>query len=64
MNQLVEWHYGGNPQTQVRFLYWLLKIKDMKETILYGLGFIFVVFMSLGLFGAFDRDKGNPFKLN
>jgi hypothetical protein len=34
----------------------------MKETILYGLGFIFVIFMSLGLFGAFDRDKGNPFK--
>ena len=64
MNQLVEWHYGGDSQKQVRFLYWLLKIKDMKETILYGLGFIFVVFMSLGLFGAFDRDKDNPFKLN
>ena len=64
MNQLVEWYYGGNPQTQVRFLYWLLKTKDMKETILYGLGFIFVIFMSLGLFGAFDRDKDNPFKLN
>ena len=64
MNQLVEWYYGGDSQKQVRFLYWLLKIKDMKETILYGLGFIFVIFMSLGLFGAFDRDKDNPFKLN
>jgi hypothetical protein len=31
------------------------------ETIGYVLSFIFVVFMILGLFGAFDKDRDNPF---
>jgi hypothetical protein len=34
----------------------------MKEAIVYGLGFIFILFTTLGLFGAFDKDKDNPFK--
>jgi hypothetical protein len=34
----------------------------MKEVVIYVLGFIFIFFMTLGLFGAFDRDKDNPFK--
>jgi hypothetical protein len=32
----------------------------MKEIIAYGIGFIFVIFMTLGLIGAFDKDS--PFK--
>jgi hypothetical protein len=38
-----------------------LIINKMKEIIGYVLGFIFVIFMTLGLFGAFDKDKDNPF---
>jgi hypothetical protein len=38
------------------------KIKNMKEVLFYVLGFIFILFISLGLFGAFDKDKDNPFK--
>jgi hypothetical protein len=32
----------------------------MKEIIVYVIGFIFVIFMTLGLLGAFDKDS--PFK--
>ena len=38
------------------------KIKNMKEIIVYVLGFIFILFTSFGLLGAFDKDKDNPFK--
>ena len=38
------------------------KIKNMKEVVIYVLGSIFILFMSFGLFGAFDKDKDNPFK--
>jgi hypothetical protein len=38
-----------------------LIINKMKEIIGYVLSFIFVIFMTLGLFGAFDKDKDNPF---
>jgi hypothetical protein len=31
------------------------------ETMGYVLSFIYVIFLSLGLFGAFDKDKDNPF---
>ena len=31
------------------------------EMIGYVLSFIYVIFLSLGLFGAFDKDKDNPF---
>jgi hypothetical protein len=34
----------------------------MKEVLFYTLGFIFALFISLGLLGAFDKDKDNPFK--
>ena len=34
--------------------------KTMKEIIVYGIGFIFVIFMTLGLLGSFDKDS--PFK--
>jgi len=32
----------------------------MKEIIVYGIGFIFVIFMTIGMLGAFDKDS--PFK--
>jgi hypothetical protein len=32
----------------------------MKEIIAYVIGFIFVIFITLGLIGAFDKDS--PFK--
>jgi uncharacterized protein YxeA len=38
-----------------------LLINKMKEIIGYVLGFIFVIYMTLGLFGGFDKDKDNPF---
>jgi hypothetical protein len=38
------------------------KIKNMKEVVIYVLSSIFILFMSFGLFGAFDKDKDNPFK--
>jgi hypothetical protein len=31
------------------------------ETMGYVLSFIYVIFLTLGLFGAFDKDKDNPF---
>jgi hypothetical protein len=34
----------------------------MKEVVFYVFGFIFVIFMTLGLFGVFDKDRDNPFK--
>lgn len=38
------------------------KIKNMKEVVFYILGFLFICFTTFGLFGAFDKDKDNPFK--
>jgi hypothetical protein len=32
------------------------------EIFAYGVGFILIIFIALGLFGAFDKDKDNPFK--
>ena len=41
----------------IKFFYYLCCM----EIIGYVLSFIFVIFMTLGLFGAFDKDKDNPF---
>jgi hypothetical protein len=32
------------------------------EAFAYVVGFIFLILIALGLFGAFDKDKDNPFK--
>ena len=34
----------------------------MKEILIYCIGFIVAILITLGLFGAFDKDKQNPFK--
>ena len=38
------------------------KIKVMKEILIYGIVFIFVVYFTIGLFGGYDTDKDNPWK--
>jgi|APGre2960657404_1045060.scaffolds.fasta_scaffold330927_1 predicted AAA+ superfamily ATPase len=39
-----------------------LFVKYVLEIFAYGVGFILIIFIALGLFGAFDKDKDNPFK--
>jgi hypothetical protein len=34
----------------------------MKEILIYGIAFIFVVYFTSGLFGGYDTDKDNPWK--
>ena len=34
----------------------------MKEILIYGIGFTIALLITLGLFGALDKDKENPFK--
>lgn len=34
----------------------------MKEILIYGIAFIFVVYITIGLVGGYDTDKDNPWK--
>jgi hypothetical protein len=34
----------------------------MKDILIYGMIIVISLFLTLGLFGAFDNDKDNPFK--
>jgi hypothetical protein len=34
----------------------------MKELLIYGIGFIIALYITLGITGYFDNDKDNPWK--
>ena len=38
------------------------KNKNMKEILIYGIGFVIALFLTLALTGTFDNDPDNPWK--